>query len=56
MIAYAIAVTITLMLITMLSIKSYSLIESKVKKYEKYFPKAFAIILSIIAISYLFRF
>ena len=56
MITYAIAVTITLILITMLSIKSYALIESKVKKYEKYFPKAFAIILFIIGISYLFRF
>lgn len=56
MIVYAIAVTLTLISITMLSIKSYSLIESKVKKYEKYFPKAFAIILFLIAISYLFRF
>ena len=56
MIAYAIAVTITLISITMLSIKSYLLIESNVKKYEKYFSKVFAIILFIIAISYLFRF
>ena len=56
MITYAIAVTITLISITMLSIKSYSLIELKVKKYEKYFPKAFAVILFVIGISYLFRF
>ena len=56
MITYAIAVSFALIAITLLSIKSYSLIETKIKKYEKYLPKIFALILFIIAVSYLFRF
>lgn len=56
MVVYALAVTFTLITITLLSIKAYYKIESKVKKYEKYFHKIFAVILFLIAISYLFRF
>lgn len=56
MIAYASAVTFALITITLLSIKSYSLIELKIKKYEKYMGKIFAIILFLIGMSYLFRF
>jgi len=56
MIAYALAVTFALITITLLSIKSYSLIKLKIKKYEKYMDKIFAIILFLIGISYLFRF
>ena len=39
MIVYALAVTFSLGTITLLSIKAYSRIESKIKKYEKYFHK-----------------
>ncbi|MBI2647397.1 hypothetical protein HYW99_02880 [Candidatus Woesearchaeota archaeon] len=56
MIVYALAVTFTLLTITLLSIKSYELIAPKIQKYEKYLPKIFGIILFLIAISYLFRF
>ena len=56
MIAYALAVTFALITITLLSIKSYSLIESRIKKYGKYMNKIFAIILFLIGISYLFGF
>ena len=56
MIFYALAVTLTLITVTLLAIKSYLLIESKIKKYENYFHKVFAIILLVIAITYLFRF
>lgn len=56
MIIYATAVSLALIAITLLSIKSYSLMESKIRKYDKYLHKIFAAILFIIAISYLFRF
>ena len=56
MLTYAIAVSFALITITLISIKSYSLIEPKIKKYDKYLPKIFALILFFIAISYLFRF
>jgi len=56
MIIYALAVAFALIAVTLLSIKSYSLIESKVKKYEKYMDKIFAVILFLIGISYLLRF
>lgn len=56
MIIYALAVSFTLMSITLLSIKAYTKIESKIKKYEKYFHKIFAAILLLIAVSYLLRF
>ena len=56
MITYAIAVSLALITITLLSIKSYRLIEPKIKKYDKYLHKIFAAILIVIAISYLFRF
>ena len=53
---YAIAVSFALIAITLLSIKSYKFIEPKIKRYETYLPKIFAVILFLIAISYLFRF
>lgn len=56
MIIYALAVSLTLMSITLLSIKAYSKIESRIMKYEKHFHKIFAVILFIIGISYLLRF
>ena len=56
MITYAIAVSIALIAITLLSIKSYGIIQQRIKKYEKHLPKIFAAILFVIAISYLFRF
>ena len=56
MIIYALAVTFALITITLLSIKSYSLVESKIKKYGKYMDKVFAVILFVIALSYLLRF
>ena len=56
MIVYAVAVSLALITITLLSIKSYGLVEPKIKKYDKYLPKIFALILLIMAISYLYRF
>lgn len=56
MIIYASAVTIALVAITLLAVKSYSMMENKVNRYEKYLHKTFAIVLLIIAISYLLRF
>ena len=56
MVAYAVSVSLALIAITLLSIKSYGLIKSKIEKYELYLPKIFAAILFLIAVSYLFRF
>ena len=56
MITYAAAVSIALIGITLLSIKSYSLIEPKIMKYDKYIPKIISVVLFVIALSYLFRF
>ena len=56
MMLYALAVTLALVTITLLTVKSYLVMEAKIKRYEKYLHKIFAIVLLIIAISYLLRF
>lgn len=56
MMIYALAVTLALVTVTLLAVKSYSVMENKIKRYEQYLHKIFAIILFVIAISYLLRF
>jgi threonine/homoserine/homoserine lactone efflux protein len=55
MISYALAVTSSLVTITLLSVYGYEKIKHKVEKYEHYLPKMSAIILFIFALLYLLK-
>ena len=55
MISYALAVTLSLVTITLLSVYGYEKIKHRIDKYEHYLPKISAIILFIFAVLYLFR-
>jgi ABC-type nickel/cobalt efflux system permease component RcnA len=51
--AYATAVTVALVGITLLAVKAFSTVESRMKKYQKYIPKVTGIVLMILAILFL---
>ena len=50
---YATAVTISLVLITLLAIKAFSVVEAKMSRYSKYIPKVTALVLTVLAILFL---
>jgi cytochrome c biogenesis protein CcdA len=54
MVCYALSVTIALVGITLISIKAYEKVETKIKRYERYIPKVSAIILLIMAFAFIF--
>jgi cytochrome c biogenesis protein CcdA len=53
MICYAVSVTIALIGITLISIKAYQKVETKIKRYEKYIPKVNAIVLLVMAVAFI---
>lgn len=50
MIVYASTVTASLVCITLMAIKGYSLVEGKIKKYEEHIPRITGIVLIILAL------
>ena len=55
MASYALAVTISLVTITLLSVYGYEKIKHKIERYEHYLPKISAVILFIFASPYLIK-
>lgn len=53
MLSYASAVTVSMVGITLLAIKGYSLVESRITKYEAYIPKITALVLVVLAALFL---
>lgn len=54
MVCYALSVTIALVGITLISIKAYKIVETKIKHYERYIPKISGIALLIMALAFIF--
>lgn len=54
MICYAISVTVALVGVTLISVKAYQKVETKIKRYERYIPKVNAVILLAMAVAFLF--
>jgi len=52
MLSYAMAVTVALVAITLASVKTYKSVQSKLRRYEKYIPKVNALILLIMAVTF----
>jgi DMSO/TMAO reductase YedYZ heme-binding membrane subunit len=50
---YATAVTISLVLITLLAIKAFSVVEARMSRYSRYIPKVTALVLTVLAILFL---
>ncbi|MGH7381150.1 MAG: hypothetical protein ACREKR_02840 [Candidatus Methylomirabilales bacterium] len=55
MVAYALAVSVALIGVTLLAIQGYHLIEARLKDYQDYIPKALAGLFVLMAILYLLR-
>lgn len=53
MMSYGLAVTASLMLITLVAIKAFSTVEARMEKYQKYIPKVTGLVLTILAILFL---
>jgi len=53
MVCYAVSVTIALIGVTLISIKAYQQVRSKIKRYEKYIPKINATVLVVMAIAFI---
>ena len=51
MLSYAASVTFALIGVTLLSVKAYETVHLKIRRYEKYIPKASALILLLMAIA-----
>jgi ABC-type nickel/cobalt efflux system permease component RcnA len=55
MLSYAASVTASLVGVTLLSVKAYKSLQSRIKRYEKHIPKVSAIILLLMAIAFVFN-
>ena len=53
MTSYALAVTASLVAITLVAIKAFSAVEDRMERYQKYIPKITGIVLAILAILFL---
>lgn len=53
MVCYAASVTVGLIGITLISIKAYQQVQTKIKRYEKYIPKINAAVLIIMAVAFI---
>lgn len=51
MLSYAASATFALIGVTLLSVKAYETVHLKIRRYEKYIPKASALILLLMAIA-----
>ena len=54
MLAYALAVSVSLIGVTLLAIQGYHLVEDRLRQYEEYIPKVLAGLFILMAILYLF--
>ncbi len=50
---YAIAVSTSLITITLIAIKAFSTVETRMKKYQKFIPKVTGLVLMILAMMFL---
>ncbi len=56
MLSYASAVTVSLIATTLFAIRAYSLVETRIRKYEGYIPKITAVVLVILAMLFVLGF
>lgn len=53
MLMYATSVTLSLVAVTILSVKAYQNVQPKLKRYERYIPKASGIVILLMAIAFI---